>query len=133
MEDSIFTKIIKGEIPCHKIYEDEKTLAFLDIYPKNEGHTLVIPKVHPAEFVWDLDDDTYQSVMATAKKVALRLREVLPYQYVHQAVVGTDVPYAHVHLIPFATTSDLHGSAAADMSGEPDHGAFAALAEKLRF
>ena len=68
VEESIFTKIITGDIPAHKIYEDDKTLAFLDIYPKNEGHTLVIPKVSPAEFVWDLDDAIYQAVMATSKK-----------------------------------------------------------------
>ena len=131
MEDSIFTKIINGEIPAHKIFEDETTLAFLDIYPKHEGHTLVIPKVNPTEFVWDLDDETYQAVMATARKVALRLREVLPYSYVHEAIVGTDIAYAHVHLIPFSTTSDLHNPQRTDI--EPDHTAFAALAEKLRF
>lgn len=130
MEDSIFTKIINGEIPAHKIYEDDKTLAFLDIYPKNEGHTLVIPKVSPAEFVWDLDDAIYQAVMATSKKVALRLREVLPYPYIHQAVVGTDIPYAHVHLIPFTATKDLHPKHG---EAEPDHEALATLAEKLRF
>ncbi len=131
MQDSIFTKIVKGEIPCHKIYEDDKTLAFLDIYPKTEGHTLVVPKVNPAEFIWDLDDETYQAVMETSRKVALRLRMVLPYQYVHAAVVGTDVPYAHIHLIPFNTTSDLHKPLRTDI--EPDHKAFAALAAKLKF
>ena len=131
MQDSIFTKIVRGEITAHKIYEDEKTLAFLDIYPKNEGHTLIIPKVHPTEFVWDLDDDTYQALMNTARKVALRLREVLPYAYVHEAVVGTDVPYAHVHLIPFNETSQLHNPQRTDI--EPDHAAFAALAKKLAF
>ena len=131
MEDSVITKIIKGEIPAHKVYEDEKTLAFLDIFPKNEGHTLVIPKVNPAEFVWDLDDDTYQALMATARKVALHLREILPYAYVHEAVVGTDVPYAHIHIIPFNTTAQLHNPQRTDL--EPDHAALAALAEKLRF
>lgn len=131
MEDSIFTKIINGEIPAHKIYEDDFTLAFLDIYPKNTGHALVIPKVRPTEFVWDLDDEIYLAVMATCKKVALHLRESLGQPYVHEAVVGTDVPYAHVHLIPFSTTADLHGRP--DMSIEPNHTEFAALAEKLRF
>lgn len=131
MEDSIFTKIVNGEIPCHKIYEDEKTLAFLDIYPKNEGHTLVIPKVAPAEFVWDLNDDTYRALMDTTRKVALRLREVLPYKYVHEAIVGTDIPYAHTHLVPFDTTAQLHQPQRTDQ--EPNHSALAALAEKLRF
>ena len=131
MQDSIFTKIVRGEITAHKIYEDEKTLAFLDIYPKNEGHTLIIPKVHPTEFVWDLDDDTYQALMNTARKVALRLRGVLPYAYVHEAVVGTDVPYAHVHLIPFNETSELHRPQCTDV--DPDHTTLAALADALRF
>ena len=131
MEDTIFTKIITGEIPCYKIYEDDTTLAFLDIFPKHEGHTLVIPKTNPAEFVWDLDAETYQAVMATARKVALRLREVLPYPYIHEAVVGTDIPYAHVHLVPFATTSDLHNPQRTNV--EPDHAALAALAAKLSF
>ncbi|MFZ1257922.1 MAG: HIT domain-containing protein [Candidatus Saccharimonas sp.] len=128
MDNSIFAKMVRGEVPCHKLYEDENTLVFLDIFPKNEGHTLVIPKQRPAEFLWDLDDDMYRSVLQTAKRVAVRLREVLPYQYVHMAVVGTDVPYAHVHLIPFDTTSQLHGKAPA----EPDHTGLAALAERLR-
>ena len=130
MEDLIFYKIAQGEVPCHKVYEDDTTLAFLDVYPLNEGHTLVIPKVSPAEFVWDLDDKQYQACMATAKKVALRLREILPYTYVHQAVVGVDVPYAHVHLVPFNTADELHRP---QPTGEPDHEALAAVAEKLRF
>ena len=131
MEDSIFTKIINGEIPCHRIYEDDKTLAFLDIFPRNTGHALVIPKVSPTEFVWDLDNDTYSAVMNTAQKVALRLREVLDYPYVHSAVVGTDVPYAHVHLVPFATSADLHKPQRCDI--EPDHISLSTLADKLRF
>lgn len=130
MQPSVFTKIISGEIPSHKIYEDDLTLAFLDVHPKNEGHTLVVPKIRPAEFVWDLEDEIYQACMVTAKKVALRLREELPYQYVHLGVVGTDVPYAHIHVIPFNTTRDLHD---VPLSGEPDHTNLAQLAEKLRF
>lgn len=128
MQDSIFQKIVDGEIPCHKLYEDEHTLAFLDVYPKNEGHTLVIPKVNPREFVWDLDDDTYQAVMTTAYKVARHLREQLPLPYVHMGVVGVDVPYAHVHLIPFASPTDLQGDQPA---GDPDHEFLARLAAKL--
>lgn len=131
MEDSIFTQIVSGEIPAHKVYEDDTTLAFLDIYPTHEGHVLVIPKVRPAEFVWDLDSEIYQDVMETARKVALRLREVLPYRYIHEAIVGTDVPYAHVHLVPFDTTADLHQPQRNDI--EPDHATLAALAEKLHF
>lgn len=128
MEDSIFTKIVKGEIPAHKIYEDEQTLAFLDINPIQPGHALVIPK-QQIEFVWDLPDELYRAVMQTCKKVALRMREVLPQQYIHERVVGTDVPHAHVHLIPFDETADFKKEA--DINVDP--AALAAMAEKLKF
>lgn len=130
MEDSIFTKIIKGEIPCHKVYEDEVTLAFLDIHPVQPGHTLVIPK-EQIEFVWDLPDEDYRAVMATAKKVALRLREVLGTKYIGERVVGVDVPHAHVQLIPFNGAREL--LTPQDMSAEPDHVALAEMAKKLAF
>lgn len=130
MQESIFTKIVNGEIPAHKVYEDELTLAFLDIHPVQPGHVLVIPK-QQIEFVWDLPDDLYQAVMATTKKVALRMRQVLPAPYVHERIVGIDVPHAHVQLIPFATTAQLRVQQ--DMSAEPDHEALAAMAEKLKF
>lgn len=130
MEDSIFTKIIKREIPAHVVYEDDKTLAFLDIHPVADGHTLVIPKIQ-IEFVWDLTDEDYQAVMATSKKVARRLREVMDKPYIGERIVGTDVPHAHVQLIPFATTTESHRSV--DMMAEPDHTALAGIAEKIRF
>lgn len=130
MKDTIFHKIISGEIPCHKVYEDDKTLAFLDVYPQNLGHTLVIPKVNASEFVWDLDDETYQACMATAKKVALRQRKVLPFKFVHQAVVGVDVPYAHIHLVPFDDVEQINQP---QTKAEPDHAKLAKLADKLRF
>lgn len=129
-EDTIFTKIVKGEIPAHKVYEDELTLAFLDIHPARPGHALVIPKTQ-VEFVWDLSDEDYRAVMATAKKVALRLREVLGARYVGERVVGVDVPHAHVQLIPFNTVEEWH--APQDMEAEPDHAALAELAKKLAF
>lgn len=130
MQDSIFTKIVRGEIPCHKVYEDEKTLAFLDIHPAQPGHTLVIPKKQ-VEFVWDLTDEDYQAVMATAKKVALRLREVLGTRYVGERIVGVDVPHAHVQLVPFNTVADWHSPQ--DMDAEPDHAALSELAKRLVF
>ncbi len=111
MEDSIFTKIVAGEIPCHKIYEDDDVLAFLDIEPRTEGHTLVIPKVNPAEFVWDLDDDIYVALMRATKTIARHLRAATGKTYVHEAIVGTDVPYAHIHLVPFDDGKELHGRA----------------------
>jgi histidine triad (HIT) family protein len=130
MQDSIFTKIIKGEIPCHKVYEDEKTLAFLDIYPVQPGHVLIIPK-NQIEFVWDLPDEDYLAVMDTSKKIALRIREMLPAQYVHERIVGTDVPHAHVHLIPFNATSELANEPNTEV--EPDHAALAEMARRLAF
>lgn len=130
MTDSIFTKIIRGDIPCHKIYEDDKTFAFLDIHPLHEGHTLVIPK-NQIEFVWDLSDQDYQAVMATSKKVAHRLREVLPYSYIAERIIGIDVPHAHVHLIPFDTADQLEEPQRFDI--DPDHKVLADLAAKLSF
>ena len=105
MQDSIFTKIIKGEIPCYKIYEDDLTLAFLDINPAHPGHTLVIPKKQ-VEFVWDLPSLEYEALMRTVQKVARRLKQVTG-RHVGELVVGIDVPHAHVHLIPFDTSADL--------------------------
>ncbi len=106
MEDSIFTKIIRGEIPCQKVYEDDKTLAFLTIEPVQPGHTLVIPKKQ-IDQLWDLDDDDYQAVMATSKKVAKRLKAVMGTNRVGVLVVGVDVPHVHVHLIPFDTSAEF--------------------------
>lgn len=130
MQDTIFTKIIKGEIPCHKIYEDDKTLAFLDIHPKTPGHTLVIPKKQ-VEFVWDLDDEDYQAVMAIAKKVALRLREVMGYSYVGELVFGMDVPHAHVHVYGFNKPEEARRIPS--QNDEPDHSSLAEIAKKLKF
>lgn len=130
MEPSIFTKIIRGEIPCHKVYEDEKTFAFLDIHPVQPGHTLVIPKAQ-IEFVWDLPEEEYQALMATTQKVALRLREVLPYAYVGERVVGIDVPHAHVHLIPFDTADQLQQPQRFDT--DADHAGLAELAARIAF
>lgn len=130
MEPSVFTKVINGEIPSHKVYEDDLTLAFLDIHPVQPGHTLVIPKKQ-IEFVWDLSDEDYQAVMATTKKVALRLREVLGAKYIGERIVGVDVPHAHVQLIPFNTVAEY--IAPQDMADEPNHAVLAETAERLRF
>jgi len=128
MQDSIFTKIIKGEIPCHKIYEDDKTFAFLDIHPISEGHLLVVPK-RQVEFLWDLADEDYVAVMRTTKKLATHLRRVLVVPYVGVKVIGVDVPHAHVHLVPFTTTSEY--LKIPDISIEPDHASLAEISEKL--
>jgi histidine triad (HIT) family protein len=132
MQESLFTKIITGEIPCHKVYEDERTLAFLDIHPVSAGHTLVISKKQ-VEFIWDLEDEDYTALMATVRKIGLRLRDVVASPYVGQLVIGTDIPHAHVHVVPFHDPSQLQN--ALESAGElsVDHAELALLAEKLRF
>lgn len=128
MEDSVFTKIIKGEIPCHKIYEDDKCLAFLDIYPQVEGHTLLIPK-DQIDKLWDVPDELYHYLWSVAKKIESRITEVLNPPRVGIFVEGFGVPHAHIHLIPIYQLNDLKKSQ--NMQAEPDHGALAKIAEKL--
>ena len=99
---SIFSKIIAGEIPSYKIYEDEKTFAFLDINPESKGHTLVVPKME-VDIVYDLPDEEYHALWATVKKVAAHMEEVSGRRVVMK-VVGTDVPHAYVHLMPIDDT-----------------------------
>lgn len=94
---SIFSKIIAGEIPCYKIYEDEKTLAFLDIHPETPGHTLVVPKVE-VDKLYDLQMEDYLAVMKTVKMLASRMEKILGKRTLMK-VIGTDVPHAHVHLV----------------------------------
>lgn len=130
MQDSIFTKIIKGEIPSYKIYEDEHTYAFLDIHPIAPGHTLVVPKKQ-VEFVWDLDDDTYEQLQASVKTIALRLREVMRVPYVGEQIIGVDVPHAHIHLVPFTEVSEYRNHP--DFGAEPNHNELTAVAAKLAF
>lgn len=128
MTDSIFTKIVKGEIPCYKLYEDDLVLAFLDIHPVQPGHTLIIPKKQ-IEFVWDLPLKDYQAVMTATLKLAKHLREVLGAKYVGERIVGVDVPHAHIQLIPFNIEDEL--KVPQDMKSEPDHKALAQMAKRL--
>ncbi len=130
MEETIFSKIVKGEIPCHKIYEDALTLAFLDIHPAQPGHALVIPKKQ-IEFVWDLPEEDYQSLMAAVQKVSMRLREVMGVKFVGARVFGIDIPHAHVHLIPFNLA--LEFNAPQNMDVDPDHATLAKIAAELAF
>ena len=129
MEESIFTKIIKGDIPANKIYEDDNTFAFLDIHPLADGHTLVVPK-QQVEFIWDLSEKDYKALMATVQKVGQRLREVINTPYVGIEVIGVDVPHAHVHVVPFTTTSEMRRKVGDE---EPNYEKLAQLAEKIRF
>lgn len=100
--ESVFTKIIKGEIPCYKIYEDEKTFAFLDIHPETAGHTLVIPKLQ-CDKIYELPDEDYKALLDTVKKLSVHMEKVLGVRTLWK-VIGTDVPHAHVHLMPFDET-----------------------------
>ncbi len=129
-EDSIFTKIIKGEIPSHKIYEDDKTIAFMDIHPIQPGMVVVTTK-NQIDHVWDLPTEDYQALMATVRKVAKRLREVFAEKKrVGIMIEGFDVPHAHVVVVPVNNGKELRELAS---DTEPDHPALAALAKKLAF
>ena len=106
MTDSIFTKIIKGEIPCHKIEENEHFIAFLDIMPLKKGHTLVVPKVQ-IDYIFDLKDQTLGDLMIFAKKVAKKIEATISCERMGVAVIGLEVPHAHIHLIPLEGISDI--------------------------
>lgn len=99
---SVFAKIVAGEIPCYKVYEDDKVLAFLDIHPETRGHTLVIPKVE-VDRIYDLADEDYGALMAAAKKIARHMEDVTGQRIIWK-IVGTDVPHAHIHLEPLDET-----------------------------
>ena len=103
---TIFTKIINGEIPSYKIAEDEKFYSFLDISPLKKGHTLVIPKKE-VDYIYDLDEDTYQGLWAFAKRVSAALEATVPCKRIGIAVIGLEVPHAHVHLVPLDDIGDL--------------------------
>ena len=103
---SIFTKIINGEIPCHKIAEDENYLAFLDVNPNAKGHTLCIPK-QEIDKIFDIEEELYLGLMKFSRKVAKALEKTVPCKRIGLAVVGLEVPHAHVHLIPLHDMDDM--------------------------
>jgi len=107
--DSIFTKIIKGEIPAHKIAEDSRFLAFLDVFPLQKGHTLVIPKTQ-IDYIFDLEDDLLADLMVFAKKVAPAIKTATGCKRIGVTVIGLEVPHAHVHLIPINQMNDMNFS-----------------------
>lgn len=104
---TIFTRIIKGEIPCYRIAEDDRYFAFLDINPLKKGHTLVVPK-QETDYVFDLDDDQVQGLMLFSKKVAAAIKAAYPCNRIGVAVLGLEVPHAHVHLVPMDTMNDIN-------------------------
>ena len=125
---SIFSQIVAGDIPCHKVAENDEFLAFLDIMPLAEGHTLVIPK-QEVDRIWDLDPKLLGRLHQFSQKVALAMEEVLPCKRVGQAVIGLEVPHAHVHLVPLQNVADINFERPKlDMS----HEALGQIAEKLR-
>ncbi len=106
---SIFSKIVAGEIPSHKIAENEHCYAFLDIFPLVEGHTLVIPKKE-VDYLFDLDDGTYAELMSFSKVVAAAIKKTIPCNRIGVTVIGLEVPHAHVHLIPINAERDMNFS-----------------------
>ena len=107
METSLFTKIVNGEIPAYKVAEDDRYLAFLDVFPTTKGHTLVIPK-QQVDYIFDLEEELYIGLMAFARKVAVAVEKVVPCKRIGVAVVGLEVPHAHVHLIPLNSMQDMN-------------------------
>jgi histidine triad (HIT) family protein len=103
---SIFTKIIKGEIPSYKIAENDKFYAFLDIFPLAKGHTLVVPKKE-IDYIFDLEDDLLGEMMGFAKKVGKAIEAVVPCERIGITVIGLEVPHAHIHLIPINSITDM--------------------------
>ena len=103
---TLFSKIIAGDIPCYKVAEDDRFFAFLDINPLAKGHTLVVPK-QEVDYLFDLDDDTLAAMQVFAKHVALAIGKAFPCRKVGQAVLGLEVPHAHIHLVPMQTEGDM--------------------------
>ena len=107
---TLFTRIIQGEIPCHKIAENDKFIAFLDITPVAKGHTLVVPKME-VDYFFDLNSDLLAEINLFAKEVASKLQRTIPCRRIGVAIIGLEVPHAHVHLIPLNTMADINFSA----------------------
>ena len=124
---TLFTKIIAGEIPAHKILEDDRYLAFLDLRPVNPGHTLVIPK-QEIDYIFDMEDELLKGLMVFAKKVARAIGNAFPCKKVGIMVAGIEVPHAHVHLIPINSVGDLSFARAKTATQEE----LAVTAEKIR-
>lgn len=106
---SVFTRIIQGEIPSYKILENEHFLAFLDVFPLVEGHTLVVPKKE-VDNIFDLDEETYVSLFAFARQTEALIRKAIPCKRVGIAVIGLEVPHAHIHLVPLNDIGDINFS-----------------------
>jgi histidine triad (HIT) family protein len=129
MSDSVFTKIIKGEIPAYKIYEDDKTLAFLDIHPIQPGMALVVTK-NPQEEAWQLPPEDYAALWDTVRRVAEKMKQVFPAKKrIGVMLEGLDVPHVHIKVFPIDTGDEYR--AVPDMSADPNNEALAEMASKL--
>lgn len=125
---TIFSRIISGEIPCHKIAETEEFIAFLDIMPLAMGHTLVIPKKE-VDYIFSLDDKTLAGLMLFAKQIAPAIEKAVPCLRIGVAVIGLEVPHAHVHLVPLNTVDDINFTRT---KLKPSQDELAAVAAKIR-
>jgi histidine triad (HIT) family protein len=125
---TVFTRIIRGEIPSYKIAEDERFYAFLDINPLKEGHTLVVPK-QETDYIFDLGDDVLAGMIVFTRKVAAAIREAVPCNRIGMAVLGLEVPHAHIHLVPMDSMEDVNFRNP-KLKFTPDE--FNATAEKIR-
>lgn len=123
----LFCKIAAGEIPCHTVWEDDQYLAFLDINPIREGHTLVVPKAH-ASYLFEMDDANYQSLMSAAKSIAARLKDVFQVPRIGVAVEGFAVDHVHIHLIPLTGAHQLNP----ELAKAADPAKLIKLAEQIR-
>lgn len=124
---TLFTRIINGEIPCHKIAENERFLAFLDIAPLVEGHALVIPKVE-VDYIFDLEDDYLSELNLFAKEVAKKIKAAIPCKRIGIAVIGLEVPHAHMHLVPINQVGDINFDRE---KLSPSHEDLARIAERI--
>lgn len=129
--DCIFCKIIEGEIPVHKVFEDDEVIAFLDINPVREGHILVIPKKHEPDF-YNLDVPIYRAVMRTVKKLSLKVKAELNPPKVGMMALGWDIPHAHIHIVPMLESSDIATRISGLDAPEPNHKDLAELANKIK-
>ncbi|NLP57420.1 HIT family protein [Lutibacter sp. B1] len=127
---SIFTKIIKGEIPSYKVAENDEFYAFLDINPNAKGHTLVVPK-QEVNKLFDLDEETYSGLMSFSRKIAIAIEKVIPCNRVGMAVIGLEVPHVHVHLIPLKEMEDIQFTKKVKLEPEEFKAIAKAISENL--
>lgn len=125
---TIFSRIVSGEIPCHKIAEDDRFLAFLDIQPLVEGHVLVIPKVE-VDYIFNLEDELLSGLVLFAKRIAPAIEKAIPCKRLGVTVIGLEVPHTHIHLIPINEVSDMNFS---KRKLNPSYDDLAAVAESIR-